>query len=162
MHKAIVNEQAIDLWHKDMYSLQMIGDYFGVTRQAVKKYLNKQGVDTSKAATAREVVCDYCGKAFKKPRAYARARRKNYCCPEHYYAVLANPDYVNSTWGRRKSRDMVRRCGFLLAPEHVVHHKDSNQKNDDSNNLLVFASNADHMRWHRLGGPDSGVSPVWP
>ncbi len=160
MRKAIVNELAIDLWQKDMYSLQMIGDYFGVTRQAVRVYLRRRDIDTGK--TIQQVVCDYCGKAFEKPRERARRSRKHYCCSDHYYASIDNPDYNANRQGQRNARTMVKRCGFLLASEHVVHHKDSDNTNNEPDNLLVFASQAEHMRWHRAGGAESGVVPVFP
>jgi len=38
---------------------------------------------------------------------------------------------------------------FALAPDHVVHHKDDNNRHNDLANLAVFADQADHMRHHR-------------
>ena len=46
---------------------------------------------------------------------------------------------------------------FHLEPQHIVHHKDSNQRNNDLANLLVFASASDHLKHHH----GSKVSPLW-
>lgn len=162
MYRPILTEMAIELWDKDLYSLQMIGDVFGVTRQAVKKYLNKRGISTAKGK--REVICDYCGKIFKRAKCYLRVRRKNYCCSGHYHAVVFSPEYIENRYSCKAAKKVVMSCGYHVDYDkgEVVHHRDGNQGNNDPMNLLVFRSNADHGRWHRAGGPDSGVVPVWP
>lgn len=38
--------------------------------------------------------------------------------------------------------------GRFLLPEEVVHHKDLNKLNNDPNNIMVFATNSDHARFH--------------
>lgn len=38
-----------------------------------------------------------------------------------------------------------------LLPEEVVHHKDLNKLNNNPENILVFASNGDHSRFHSSG-----------
>lgn len=155
-----IDDRAIDLWHKDLYSLQMIADFFSVSRTGVRKYLRKQGVDTG-AGGIVEVSCSYCRKKFRKARANARKTRKNYCCPGHYYATLHNPDYNQNRHSQRKAREAVKAV-FLLDISHVVHHEDGDTTNNDLGNLIVFRSHVDHMRWHRAGGKESRVKPVWP
>lgn len=162
MYKPILTDKAIELWTKDLYSLQMIGDAFGVTRQAVKKYLNKQGIDTG--YRKHWVSCAYCGKEFVKQRAYVRTSRRHYCCYEHYWAAIHNPEYIECRQGQRNAKKTVMACGYHVDYDsgEVVHHMDSDCSNNDPANLLVFRNHADHMRWHRTGGYNSGVSPVWP
>lgn len=41
-----------------------------------------------------------------------------------------------------------KKIGRELKPEEVVHHKDSNKKNNFEDNLIVFASNSDHISYH--------------
>ena len=43
------------------------------------------------------------------------------------------------------------KLGRYLLPEEVVHHKDLNKLNNNPNNLMVFASNSDHSRFHASG-----------
>ena len=40
------------------------------------------------------------------------------------------------------------KLGRRLFPEEVVHHKDLNKLNNDPRNLMIFASNGDHIRFH--------------
>lgn len=39
--------------------------------------------------------------------------------------------------------------GRDLYPEEVVHHKDHNRQNNSHDNLMVFATNADHSIFHQ-------------
>ena len=39
--------------------------------------------------------------------------------------------------------------------------EDGDTENNDPPNLMAFASHSDHMRWHRAGGEESGVIPIW-
>lgn len=41
-----------------------------------------------------------------------------------------------------------QKLGRFLLPEEVVHHKDLNKLNNDPENIMVFASIADHSRFH--------------
>ena len=154
-----IDERAIDLWYKDRYSLQMIADFFKVSRTSVMKYLRRHEVDTGKGGQV-EVICNYCGVCFKKYRAYARIRKKNYCCPDHYYKSLYNPDYNPNRQGQRNARKAVKLV-FPLEEGYVIHHDDGDTTNNDYDNLKVFKNHAEHMRWHRLGGIESGFRPVW-
>lgn len=160
---AKIDDRAVDLWFRDLYSLQMIGDFFNCTRQAVKKWLNKRGIDTSKQKW--DVICDGCGESFKRSRCQIRKNRKNYCDTECYYKALYNPDYNENRQGQRNARKIVDELmmseGKRLMPDWVVHHEDSDTDNNDPPNLMAFASHSDHMRWHRVGGEESGVIPLW-
>lgn len=41
-----------------------------------------------------------------------------------------------------------QKLGRSLLPEEVVHHRDLNKLNNDPDNIMVFASNSDHLRFH--------------
>lgn len=43
-----------------------------------------------------------------------------------------------------------QKIGRYLTEEEVVHHIDENKKNNSPDNLIVFATNADHTRFHKL------------
>jgi len=157
---AKIDEKAVSMWEDDLFSLQMIAEYFRCSRQAVKKYLNKRGVDTSKGGV-RSVICDKCGKEFKAHRSRLRMRRKHYCSVKCYYDSIDNPDYNGNRQGQIKARRVVKEF-FPLSEENVVHHRDGDNENNDPVNLMVFANQSAHMRWHRAGGKESGVIPLWP
>lgn len=84
--------KAAMLWNEKLYSLQMIADEYGVSRQAVKAYLNRRGIDTSKAP--RSAPCTYCGKPVERPRSQIRNARRIYCDLECYYSHLRTPGYT--------------------------------------------------------------------
>lgn len=46
-----------------------------------------------------------------------------------------------------------RMLGRLLLPEEVVHHKDKNRTNNQEENLMVFATDEDHISFHGGGTP---------
>jgi hypothetical protein len=138
----------------------MLGNMEGVTRQAIKYYLNKRGIDTSKANAWILVKCFQCGLEFKKVRSTVRNKRRIFCTEGCYYKAIANPNYHQGRWHQVLARRVVGEI-FKLETGMVVHHEDGNNKNNDPVNLMVFANQGDHMRWHRLGGADSGVIPLW-
>lgn len=43
---------------------------------------------------------------------------------------------------------MEKHLGRYLLPEEVVHHKDLNWKNNDINNLMLFANEVEHAKHH--------------
>ena len=157
-----IDDRAVDLWERDLYSLRMIGRELGVSAAGVKKFLNRRGIVTDGGPVL--TVCDNpaCGVEFRKHRSYKRARRRNFCCPECYHAVLSFPEYTEKRMWAGVARKVVLGCGFLLIPGMVVHYNDGKCGDNDPGNLIVFASQSDRMRWHRMGGVESGVIPLWP
>lgn len=41
-----------------------------------------------------------------------------------------------------------QKIGRRLLPEEVVHHRDEDETNDDPDNLIVYANQAEHARYH--------------
>lgn len=153
-----IDERAIDLWNKDHYTLQKIAEFFGASRSGVRKYLKKNGIDTS-AGGIIFVACDYCKVNFPKYRSLARKTRKHYCCPDHYYASLkANPSDIRHAHG--VARKVIRYL-FPLEDTYVIHFRNGDIMNVEPENLMVFADYFEFLRWLRLG-EDSGVIPLWP
>ena len=87
----------------------------------------------------------------------ARYCRKHHAQdPDYHPEVPFQSASVASEWGRTKGRKIVRRH-FKLLPGHIVHHENCNEKDNRLENLRVFASIADHNRYH-AGFP---VEPLW-
>jgi len=155
-----IGDKIVELWN-DGYSGDKIAKLTGsiVTGRSILRFLNRNGIQTSD--TRKDAVCALpsCGRSFKKTRSVFLRSRRHYCCKEHYWAHLENPEYIRSVYGSRMARKSVRDCGYYLIDGDVVHHKDGDCNNNDPNNLMVFASHGDHMRWHR--GDRSLVKPLW-
>ncbi|OEU68410.1 MAG: hypothetical protein BBJ57_02275 [Desulfobacterales bacterium PC51MH44] len=156
-----IGDQIFKLWDEG-FSGDKIAVMTGgiVGGRSVIRFLNRNGVKTD--YTKRTVKCHECGIEFEKVRCCFRKSRLHFCSMPCYWKHLKNPEYIRSVYGSRVARKVVRECGYLLSPEEVVHHIDSNANNNDPNNLMVFRDQGDHIRWHRNGGGDSGVVPVWP
>jgi len=54
------------------------------------------------------------------------------------------------TYGRHTHRVIAEQIlGRPLKPGEVVHHIDRNKRNNDPENLMIFASQAEHAAWHK-------------
>lgn len=71
-------------------------------------------------------------------------------------AYLYKDVYISGDHHRKRSNGCVNEhllvaeklLGRDLLPSEVVHHKDENKWNNSEDNLMVFASQSDHSRFH--------------
>lgn len=62
-----------------------------------------------------------------------------------------NPNSYEKTLGRHTHRIVAeQKLGRPLRKGEVVHHIDGNKRNNAPENLMVFKSQAEHARWHKL------------
>ena len=128
----------------------------GITRQAIWKRLKAAGIDISGRYWQR-VDCGYCGTKLDRRKSYMTDKAKVFCNTECYYANRENPGYKPWRHGSRLARAIVAQR-FALDSLHVVHHKDGDQRNNNLDNLVVYASQSDHIKAHH---GKSKVTPVW-
>lgn len=146
--------EAYDIQLETMISLAA---RYGVTRQAIHKILKRAEVDTTKHKYP--VSCTTCGEITFRHKGQIRKRLHHFCSSKCYHAFLEAGNgfpYIESTHGRRIGRAIVSQF-FSLQEGHIVHHEDRNQFNNEPENLRVFATSGDHLRYHR--GFD--VEPIW-
>lgn len=150
--------QAIVVQYTEMHlTCEEIGRIHGVSKAHISHILRFAGVTRMQGEYA-DVTCDYCGASFSVPRSLWRKRRSHrFCSKEHYFASLENPNYNPSKQGTRLARAIVSQH-FDLQREHIVHHWDSDQANNDISNLAVFRSQSEHMAWHR---GNKASLPIW-
>jgi DNA-binding transcriptional regulator LsrR (DeoR family) len=142
----------------------------GLSRQAIASQLNvsRQRIHqlTAHLPSHRKGVrltCSLptCSRVFyvSPSRVKGDPSSRHFCCAEHFYAYrpTVNPRYRQWRHGCRLARAEVAKH-FALQPEHVVHHLDGDQKNNDPSNLAVFASQADHIAYHH---GKRRVTPLW-
>lgn len=153
----------------DDYTIQLksmadIANEYGVSRQCVYKILKKLNINTAKQTdrTLITVSCDYCQAQLIRNRAKVRNQIRHFCNFDHYYKFIDINNgpgaYKPNRHGQRIARTKVSTV-FDLQPGQIVHHNDSNCFNNRWDNLMVFANQGDHVRWHRLG-PDFST-PIW-
>ena len=130
------------------------------TRQGIWKMLKRNGIEPLEYERLN-LTCMACGEIFSRPRCQVRNRINIYCSMPCYYAFLEAKQegtYNQNRQGQRIARQKVNEY-FDLQPGNVVHHEDRNTLNNQLWNLKVFATNGDHVRYHRLG-PEY-VTPIW-
>jgi len=160
--KRVLNEHLEDIkaaYEDDLTPMIEIASWFHVSRQAIHKALRKAGVDTTKRRYP--VKCYACGKTFYRVKCQIRKSKHHFCSDDCYQAWLkAGRDGYHFEENRNSSRLARWKVGevFDLQPEHIVHHEDGKQYNNEWWNLRVFANQRDHVRYHRDCG---NVEPIW-
>jgi hypothetical protein len=155
MGKRFDRQKAIEMFTVQHLTYRQIGGLLGVSGAAICHAMKAEGVKSEDGEWVR-FNCHWCGAVSCQRRAQWRKSIKHYCSEDCYVASLDNPDYIVSRQGQKMARAVVSRH-FTLLPGYVVHHEDSNTKNNVLNNLRVFESQAEHMSYERGGK----VKPIW-
>lgn len=137
-------------------TLRQIAAVVGMTHVSVAKRLRSASISSEDGEWVN-THCAYCGTEIRLTRARWRKSSRLFCGEQCYYKSRENPNYVEWRQGQYIARQIVSRY-FLLQPQHVIHHKDTDTSNNKLDNLQVFACQADHMRHHH-GITD--VQPIW-
>ena len=158
--KIITTEQVdaiIKGYEVDLVSMIDLANRYGVTRQAIHKLLRRYGIDTSKKRI--EVTCCACGVSIMRPKCQLRNRKRVFCSDDCYHAFLGSIGDSYKPWrhGQRIARMKVAKF-FNLQEGNIVHHLDGNNFNNELHNLVVFANQGDHIRFHR----GFEAHPIWP
>ena len=136
----------------DHLTLREIGTRLKISHSCVAKRLRAAGI-TSEQGEWVNKECEFCGKEYK----IARSREGNkYCSQACYSAAITSPKSHLWRHGQRLARLIVRQH-FDLQDDYVVHHIDGDDRNNDRRNLVVYASQADHISAHRGGK----ARPIW-
>lgn len=139
----------INAYINELIPMIELSKKYNVTRQAIFKILKKARVDTTKKQL--EVSCTACGTVLNRHKARIRKQKNHFCDYECYYAFLAagnGTPYIANRQGQRIARKVVSKF-FELQEGYIVHHEDRNNFNNLPDNLRVFATQGDHIRYHR-------------
>jgi len=69
------------------------------------------------------------------------------------YILILKPNHpfcTNHGYVREHRLVMEKKHGCYLTPKEVVHHIDKNPRNNNIENLMLFASSAEHLKYHAL------------
>ena len=137
----------VDAYTIELLPMQDIANILHVSRTTVHKILRAHGVDTAKHKIP--VSCTACGAAIARTRKRVKTQHNHFCNRECYESYLdaGKTNCTHKQRSQRISRAVVSRY-ITLAPEHVVHHEDRNDYNNRLDNLRVFATHGDHIRYH--------------
>lgn len=157
MNRKPIKTQDVVVMYEDQHlSLRAIGAIVGLSGAGVRRRLNKAGVNTAKGRRI-PTDCAFCGKDLALRRCEIKRSRKHYCHRDCYFADIENAGGFKP-WrhGMRLARAVVSQH-YRIPPDAVVHHVDGNNRNNNLDNLSVYASNSDHLSAHRGGK----ALPIW-
>lgn len=144
----------------DLEPVISIAKRYEVTRAYIYKILKYNGVDTTKSGSnaRQETICRFCGATIIVTRGRLRQKKNIYCSNKCWLNHLKKIRIGKTDrYGGMIGRETVRMLWKGLTKEMVVHHVDGDEKNNHVSNLLVYATQGDHLRAHR-GYP---ATPVW-
>jgi hypothetical protein len=144
--KSAKTQDIVVMYTERHLTVRQIGELVGLSGAGVSKRLKYAGV-TSHDGEWVKVECSYCGREHERRRGSWRKVSRSYCSKQCYYYSRENPDYKPWRQGQSMARQIVARL-FPLQAQHVVHHKDGDNTNNDLPNLAVYASQSDHMTYH--------------
>lgn len=119
------------------------------------------------AARMFSIICANCKAEFSSEREIAKYCSRE-CCAAHQkqpfivkkgYKKILQPDHPRSD-GKGYVFEHILVAEILLGrslePKEEVHHRDFDRMNNSVQNLVVCASHAEHMKYHRLPNPVVG------
>jgi hypothetical protein len=153
--------EIVQLYSKKLIPMIELSKRFNISRHYVWKILNKNNINTSKAIAAHiNTNCFVCDKKINVVRCHYRKTLHNFCSRECFYKWLNRRDTINPLISNRHGMRLARKIIsdiFDLQPEHIVHHEDRNDFNNNLSNLRVFKNQGDHVKYHR----DFDIMPVF-
>lgn len=147
----LTKEELEDLYLTQHLTMQEIGDMFDVTRAAVLKALNRNGIDKS-TAERFDIHCAFCKEPFNTTRKRFKSAVGHYCSSDCYHEHRRSvSNYQPDRQGGRMARDiMSKHLHRELLSTEVVHHEDGDNTNNHIDNLILFTSQSEHLRYHHL------------
>lgn len=152
----VETQHLVVLYTEQHFTLRQIGVLVGMSAAGVGKRLKAAGIVAHDGEWVK-ASCGFCGSQLERRRSQHRDRYEIYCNTECYYASRENPGYRSWRHGSRLARAIVAQY-FKLEPEHIVHHVDGDERNNNLDNLAVYASQSDHIKWHHGKGK---VEAIW-
>jgi len=156
----VIDKTTLEVMYVDkLMRVQEIADAYGKTRQRIWQLLKQYGLHNG-SRVVRDCMNPECGKSFKVVRSRARVGSDKYCKDSCYYEHKGSLGYEPSRQGQRIGRGIIEGyLGFKLPVGFIVHHEDGNQGHNELDNLWVFRSQSEHIKYHHAKRKGEGVLP---
>jgi len=149
-------QDIVVMYTQQHLTLRQIGKLVDMSAMAVSKRHKAAGV-TAHDGEWIKANCGFCGADIERRRSEHRNKFDVYCNMECYAASRESPGFKPWRHGSRIARAIVSQY-FKLDQEHIVHHVDGDERNNNLDNLEVYASQSDHIKHHH---GKSKVMPLW-
>lgn len=161
-HSIIPQKELEDLYLNKHLTLAEIAKVYGKSRQRIWQLIKLSGISTQTAERFK-LHCPQCDREFETTRKRFRTTSLRYCSSECYQAHrLACSSYNPTRTGQRHSKAVIEaHLGRPLQGKETIHHLDGNCDNNNVDNLVLFASHAEHIRYHhqiRIRDKELGTS----
>ena len=144
----VIEKETLRYFYDDLLmSPQQIGEKFNKTRQRIWQLLVQYGLYDDQRVVR---VCVKCKESFRVVRSRARNTPAKYCGEKCYHEHRQEVGgHSPSRVGRRRGRKIIEGwLGFKLPVAFVVHHEDGNELHNEPENLFVFPSQSEHLKYH--------------
>jgi hypothetical protein len=139
-----------EMYTRRHLTMAEIGKIHGLTRARISQMCKEYGIKAQQGERV-DCTCDTCGKTVSKTRGRWRKHSTHFCSLKCYFADRENSQYRPSRQGQREGRRvMSKHIGRPLTKDEIVHHIDGNCQNNSLKNLILFPSNAAHVRYHHM------------
>lgn len=159
LRKCKLTSEEIAALYTGMTRVNDIAELAGISRQGVFNILKDFGVTTYKRKSV-EVVCQFCKERFTKY--HTNVSEINYCSSQCFHASHSIAGMYSKRGSSFESlsegsihrklskiaRKTVTESGIILEPGQVVHHINGDRNDNRIENLQVFNSHSEHMKFH--------------
>lgn len=151
-------QDMIDDYSKYHLPLNSIAKSYSITKMAVWKILRKNGVNTSKVSTMVSTKCHWCQKPIQVKKCIYNMYLHHFCCNHHYFQWLNRnvSPFIRHRHSIKIAKKVVSKY-FQLSSDHVIHFLDGDQANNSPQNLSVFNSRKEYIKFRR----GFGIEPLW-
>ena len=122
---------------------------FNLSRVSIYNVLKKHGIKPARKSESpvTPAVCAYCTIDFMTPTSQPRQYCSCRCFAKARSFNKETDGSMSRHYGRLAKKELERR-GVSLLEGQVIHHKDGDKSNNFFDNLQVFDSHNDHMKYH--------------
>jgi predicted Zn-ribbon and HTH transcriptional regulator len=141
------NETIIHLYQEDV-DIKDICEEFKLSRVSIYNILKKVDILPNRKSLTL-LTCKKCGTSFIRKTSLTKTENGGYCSVKCFASARTiNPEAPRKSRAGDIARKVLQSVGIVLLPGQVIHHKDGDRNNCDKDNLQIFNSHSEHMKYH--------------